>query len=296
MLAEFEQRLADVLGSRLPSPFTGRVDVAPGPAANTTVRLVLGVQSSELLEADFLAHREVRLPGATPFRRVVKLRCVVGVRANTNRGRREQVPALDAALFALDGPDIRDGTGLADGDDPGFFIERTRLVGSTAALASDGENPAGLSLVAEGWFWPVGAPTQDGEPIVEALVRAGFLPLQLDPAKPSLVAGGEPLELALRLGSVGTMRLRGPGLESESLPFGSLAVTLRDAGARPGAGALSGGAAGADDVRLVPLADGTASITYTPPDAAAVDFLVIAMDDGEGGQGVELGRFRLPVR
>ena len=122
MLLEFEQRLADVVGSRLPAPFTGRVDVAPGPDPTDEVRLILGVQSTTPLDADFLSHRDVRLPGSTDFRRVLKLRCVVGVEARTSEGRSGQMSALDAALFVLDAPDFRDASALGDGDeDPGLL-------------------------------------------------------------------------------------------------------------------------------------------------------------------------------
>lgn len=295
MLTEFEQRLADVLGSRMPAPFTGQVEVAPGPAANNTVRLVVGVRATELMEPEFLAHRDVRLPGSEAFRRVVKLRCTVGVEAHTNRGRPDQLRGIEAALFLLDAPDFRDGSALADGDDPGFLIESLRLVGGAADFDTAAK-PAAVALVADGWFWPVGAPEQTGEAIREALVRAGFLPLLLEPARPRLVAGGDPVTLTLRMGAVGTMRLRGPDAELQNLPFGSLALALRDSGGRPGAGTLAGGAAGAEDIRLVALADDAATIVYTPPATPAADLLVVAMEDGEGGQGSELARFRLEVR
>jgi hypothetical protein len=91
------------------------------------------------------------------------------------------------------------------------------------------------------------------------------------------------------------MRLRGSGAEPESLPFGSLALTLRDAGGRPGAGSLAG-SHGAGDVRLVPLHDGEATVEYTPPAAPAVDLLVVTLEDGSGAQGPELARFRLATR
>jgi hypothetical protein len=295
LLTEFEQQLANVLGARLPAPLTGRVNVAPGPAANNQLRLILGVEATELIEADFLAHRDLHLPGSPDFRRAVNLRCTVAVRSHTNQGRAGQLSALDAALFHLDAPDFRDGTAFAGGDDPGFLILKTRLSGSASPFATEDEQPMRITLLAEGWFWPVGTPAQEGPAIQEALVRAGLLPLQLLPPNPGLVAGGPPTELTLRLGSAGTMRLQA-GAEPEALPFGSLALTLRDAGARPGAGALSGGSAGAGDVHIVALADGQANVTYTPPAQAAVDFLVVALEDGEGGQGIELARFRLNVR
>jgi hypothetical protein len=294
MLSEFETRLADVLGSRLPAPFTGRVDVAPGATANNTVRLVVGVRDAALVEPEFLAHRDVQLPGSASFRRVVKLRCTLGVEARTNQARDEQVKAIEAALYLLDAPEFRDGSALADGADPGFFVESLRLGGAVADFAATAP-PASISLVAEGWFWPVGTPEQAGDPIKEALVRAGFLPLRLDPAHLRLVAGGDAAPLTVSLGTVGTMRLLG-GDTPENLPFGSLTFAVVDEGARPGAGTLAGGTAGSDGTRLVPFIDGAASVTYTPPAAPATDFLVVGMEDNEGGQGVELGRFRLDVR
>src|SRR4051812_34608941 len=205
MLTEFEQRLADVLGSRLPAPFTGRVDVAPGPNPTNTVRLIVGVRSTELVEPDFLAHRDVRLPGSAAFRRVVKLRCTLGVEAHTNRGRSEQLQAVESALYLLDEPGFRDGTALADGDDPGFLIESMRLVTGASDFAPTAGAVA-VSVVAEGWFWPVGVPQQTGEAIRETLVRTGFLPILLEPARPLLRAGGGQVEFGLRMGSVGTMR------------------------------------------------------------------------------------------
>jgi hypothetical protein len=295
LLTEFEQQLANVLGARLPPPLTGRVHVAPGPASTNQIRLVLGVEGTELIEADFLAHRDLRLPGSPDFRRVVNLRCTVAVRTHTNQGRSGQLSALDAALFELDAPDFRDGAALAGGDDPGFLIQKTWLGGSSSPLDAEGDEPMRLTLLAEGWFWPVGLPAQEGRAIQEALVRAGLLPLQLLPADPGLVAGGPPLELTLRLGSAGTARLRAEE-QPEVLAFGSLALTLRDAGAGPGAGTLSGGVTGAGDAQIVTLTDGEATVTYTPPAAAGVDFLVVALEDGEGGQGVELARFRIGVR
>ena len=126
-------------------------------------------------------------------------------------------------------------------------------------------------------------------------MRGGLLPLQLVPPNPRFPLGAGPTTLTLRMGAVGTMRLRGGAEQPEGLPFGSLALTLRDVGARPGAGSLAGNP-GAGDVRLVPLENGEATIEYTPPDAPGVDFLVVALADASGGQGIELGRFRLVTR
>ncbi len=300
MITEFETQLANVLGARLPAPHTGRVAVAPGAAATNTVRYVLGVVATEVIEADFLAHRDVRLLGSEAFRRVVHLRCHVELQPHTNGGRPGQLAMLDAILFALDAPDVRDGSALLGGDDPGFLIERMRLTGHAMPLLSAADSLPRINLIAEGWFWPVGLPEEVGPEIEEARVRAGFLPVQMTPAAPRLVAGGDPVELTIHLGSVGTMSLRGGDALPDPLPFGSLAFTLVDAGGRPGAGTLAGGDAGESEgdevVRIVSLEDGVATVTYTPGGVPGIEYLVAALDDGEDGRGAELARFRLQVR
>jgi hypothetical protein len=300
MITEFETQLANVLGARLPAPHTGRVAVAPGAAATDTVQYVLGVTTAEVIEADFLAHRDRRLLGSPAFRRVVHLRCHVQLQPVTNQGRLGQLAMLDAIVFALDAPDFRDGSVLLGGDDPGFLIECMRLERHAMPLAPDVDHPAGIDLVADGWFWPVGLPEEAGPEIEEARVRAGLLPVQMIPAAPRLAAGGDPVELTIRLGTTGTMRLQGVDVPPEPLPFGSVALTLLDAGGRPGTGTLAGGdggeSAGDEIVRIIALADGAATVMYTPADAPGIDYLVVALDDGEEGRGAELARFRLQVR
>jgi hypothetical protein len=79
--------------------------------------------------------------------------------------------------------------------------------------------------------------------------------------------------------------------------LGQLVLQLFAPGRRPGAGALEGGAAGAAaGSRLVTIADGTAAFRYVPPATPARDELVVALDDGAGGPGVELGRFTFTVK
>ena len=110
-----------------------------------------------------------------------------------------------------------------------------------------------------------------------------------------IVAGGAPVELALCLRTT-PLRVSGVGELLPPLPFGALAVALFDPGGRPGAGTLTGGTEGAEGVRLVELADGSATISYAPPAEAAADVLVVALDDGSDGLGVEIGRLTLKVR
>ena len=70
MLTEFEIRLADVLGNRLPAPFGGRVRRRGAPAPNGNGPVVrVGVDAIEPLEPDFGSVRPEVVAGsaeATP--------------------------------------------------------------------------------------------------------------------------------------------------------------------------------------------------------------------------------------
>jgi hypothetical protein len=104
------------------------------------------------------------------------------------------------------------------------------------------------------------------------------------------------VDLALELDAAGTLRLEGGGRVTP-VPFGAVVVAVVDSGGRPGAGTLAGGtAAGAAGARTLPVTGGRAVVQYTPPAQAAVEQLVVALDDGAGGAGIELGRFPLDVR
>ncbi|HEX6044802.1 MAG TPA: hypothetical protein VFZ22_09970, partial [Pyrinomonadaceae bacterium] len=106
---------------------------------------------------------------------------------------------------------------------------------------------------------------------------------------------GETVNLTIEFGATGTMRVERGGRVT-SLPFGSVVVAVEDSGGRPGAGTLAGGNAGPAGSRTIPVAGGQAAFQYTPPAQAALDQLVVSLDDGEGGIGIELGRFPLEVR
>lgn len=298
MISEFEQRLSDVLGARLPAPFTGRTALVGNAPTNQTV-LVVGVQRAEPLEPDFNSRRPELAPGVDDRRRIVRLRCTVGVDVHprsTSESRQNMLRLLDAALYTLD--DRAFLANLAQPGDPGFLIEQMQFVESIIPNDPHAEaSPAvGLSLNAEGWFWPVGQPGQAGIAIGEVRVRGVVLPLELSPAVPSLVAGGPPVELALRFQPRGTHVFDAGPEPAPPLPFGSLALALRTAGGQPGLGQLSGGVAGVDGAHLVLVGDGQATFTYTPPAEAAVDELIVTLDDGADGLGVELGRMKLEVR
>jgi len=289
MITELEQRLADVLSARLPPPFGGRVFAALSAAPAGGPRIVVAVRKGDRVEPDLGAARLERTPGASGTRRVVRLSCTIEleVEADATGGRAQQLVGVDAALFALDDAELRSGDALRTAADTGFQVE-TRLVGVEL-----GERPR-ITLGAEGWFWPVGAEGVTGEPIGEIRVRAAVLPIQVALSS-APVAGGPAVEVTITIGVAGRPRLAdGPPLPH--LPFGRLAVRVVDAGERPGAGIVSGGIVGDDGSTLVDLGDGVARVTYTPPATAVTDHLVIALDDGEDGSGIELGRHRLRVR
>lgn len=287
MIAEFEQRLADVLGGILPAPFGGRVQVAPGTLPADEPAVLLGVTHAERLPDEIGGNRPAVAPGDDEPRRVVRLRCTVAleVRAADDAGREQRVDGLDAALYALDDPAF--GSALEGGAaDPGFLVHELAVVGGQAPLDEDDpEGPAGLSLLAEGLFWPPGTAGQAGDVIGTVRLRGAVLPLEVSlPLDADLVAGGAAVTLSVRMGAAGPP------------PFGNLALALRGPAGQAGAGTLQGGADGSGGTRLVELEDGAAEIDYVPPGAAARDALIVALDDGEGGPGVELGQRVLEVR
>lgn len=300
MLAEFEQRLVEVVGTHLPAPFTGRAERAPGAQSGTKTLIILGVKKTERVEPDLGSYRAEITPGSTDQRRVVRLTCEVDchVRAAASEGRTEQMQLLDAAIYALDASDFRDGSALVDAanPDPGFLIAEMRVLRSVSPLDPDAPDAPrmGLSLKAEGWFWPVGTTGETGRQIGEIRVRGVTMPLEILPADPHLAAGGDPISLTVRIRTAGTLLVREQ--ELPPIPFGSVALSLVGPDGGPGAGTLTGGAPGNDGVRVLPVTDGGAIIQYTPPAEAAHDELVVAMENGEGGQGIELGTFVLNVR
>ena len=288
MLSEFERRLANVLGARLPLTFRGGVDIAPG---RDDAQVVLSVRHVEPLDEHLFGMRPEVVPGAPTHRRVMRLRCDVGldVRLLADQPRATQMRELDTVLYELDEPGFRSGARLrpTDGADPGFLVQQM--------FVSLSDPPQSITLRAEGLFWPPDAPGETGVKIDFAQVRVSVQPIILVPARPRLNAGGETIELVIEFGATGTMRIERGGRVT-SLPFGSVVVGVEDAGGRPGAGTLAGGNAGPSGSRTIAVTGGRAAFQYTPPAQPAVDHLVVSLDDGEGGIGVELGRFPLEVR
>ncbi len=295
MISDFERRLADLLSARLPAPFTGRVDVAPGNLPGNGPALLLGVTRVSPGDPGLGNSRPVVVPGANDPRRVLRLACTVAVEVRPgppNQGRNQQMRGLEALLYALDAPDLRNGQALASGapPDPGFFIHSLRINEGLVALSPNdaGAEPVAATAHVEGWFWPIGTVGETGIPIATIRLRGASLPLALSPANPRLLAGGAPVELTIRIGagSFGTTTLPGPA----ALPFGNLAFMVVDAGGRPGKGNLLDAV---DGLRLVPLVDQAATVRYQPPAEPANDQLLIMLDDGAGGAGIELARVPL---
>ena len=287
MLSEFESRLADVLGSRLAAPLAGAVDVAPGAAQS---RILVSVRSASTIDEDLLSLKSERVPGAAPLRRVLRLKCTVGLEFRLPLGgnRADEMQALDQTIYLLGDPEFRDGSALmpADNSDPGFLIRKMELLSV--------EPPTTALLEVEGLFWPVGIAGEDGPTIVGTDIRALFLPVKLSPAEPKLTAGDTFQDLQFEFGSAGTMRVTAD--TTTHAPFGAVTVSVIDDGGRQGAGTLGGGTAGPHGSRIVPVTNGTASVQYTPPAQPAVDNLVVALENTEGQPNLELARFRLKVR
>src|SRR5688572_7072352 len=146
MLGDFEARLAVVLGSRMPGPFAGRVQVEPGTAGPP--RVLVSVRQVELIERDIGEPPDVIVPGADVPRRVMRGRCRVVLRVipTTQGGRAEEIAGLDAAMYLLDGAEFRDGRALVATGDPGFLIRSLRIDPGLAPVEEAG--PGGDSSLA----------------------------------------------------------------------------------------------------------------------------------------------------
>ena len=287
MLSDFETRLADVMGSRLAAPLTGAVDVNPGRDVS---RIVLGITSVQRLDDDMLSLRPERVPGDVAPRRVLKLRCTVELDAKLPNGgsRLDQMQAVERALYLLEDTSMRDGSALLPGDnsDPGFLIRSMTVSGSIP--------PQSITVDADGFFWPKGTVGESGQAIQSARIRSALMPLLLDPQPAALVAGGSATDFTITFGASGTTTVAADGIQNSA--YGSLVVSVVDAGGRPGQGTLAGGADGPGGSRMCVVSDGSAALRYTPPAQAASEFLVVKLDDNAGGPGIELGRFPLRTR
>jgi hypothetical protein len=298
VISDFEQRLANVLGQRLPAPFTGRARVAPAGPAGTQPVLLVGVTGATPAGREMGGSQRLEVvPGSPDQRRVLRLRFDVGleVQPATGADRAQILAGLQAAAYALDTADVRDGSALREDGDQGFLVSQLAIKELVAPLNTLAVPPHVLRLAGEGWFWPIGLVGETGVPIAEVRVRSVALPIRLRPATPRLIAGGDAVDFTLAFPASRPLRLDADGVQP-ALPFGSVAVALAGPGGQPGAGALTGGTAGAPGVRLLSVVGNEAEFSYVPPAAAAQDELLIALDDGAGALGVPLARVALPVR
>lgn len=294
MVSEFEQRFADVLGGRLPSPFTGRVEVPPAQAPDVLPRLVLAVSEMTVIEPDFRSRRPEVVTGSPDPRRVVRLECgvTIEVRRADDQSRADQMQVLDATLFALGDEQMLSGGALNDNTDRGFFIQTMHVSRAGAPVDPSPQEPVIINVVARGLFWPVGVPGQAGPEITEIFMRSTVLPVQVIPATPQLTAGGPAVDFIVHVVTPPSFRVH----EGGEILFGSLAFTALAADGGPSAGTLAGGTEGKPGVRVVPLVDNEAIVTYAPPAEPGREDLVISIEDHEGGQGLELRRVRLQIR
>jgi hypothetical protein len=298
VLVHLQARLADVLGSRLPPPFGGRVFVPPGPAAGPEPTLLVEITRAELVSPDLGSTRFEAVPGAEEPRRVVRLRCTIEftARAGTGEGWLQQLAALDAVLYELDGPELRNGSALRAPGDPGFLLDGLEPV----SVETEGKDDDRAALVAHavGWFWPPGTPGETGEPITSALVRTALMPVALEPWPLRLRAGGPAMPLVVRVGAARTLDVGRSTVPAA--PVGALALRALDAGGRPGLGVLGGGIAGPGGARIVDVVGDAVSFSYTPPADPVREQLVVAVAQADTGDGVaigmELARFPLEVR
>lgn len=278
VIGELERRLGDVLAARLPASVADEVTVA--------------VVGASRIEDDWHGRRPETVPGAGTPRRVVRLRCALTFQVG-GPDRAARLTGLDTLLYALDDPALRTALAPAPGTDPGFQLHTMVVDALTTPLVPDDEHPVAVTATATGLFWPVGTPGVDAGEITELQVRAGRVPITVRMPATPFTAGGAAAAIDLVVVPVGGLTIRADGTTVR--PLDRIAVRLTTAGNRPGAGTLSGGSAGAAaGVRLLDLADGATSVTYTPPAAAARDVLEIALAR-EGTLGTALARVPLPT-
>jgi hypothetical protein len=293
VISDFEARLADRLGKKISSP----VDVAPGTAPGADVRVVLGVVAAQLLDPDLGSRRDEVVPGDASPRRAMRMQCTVLLESRAKPADRvKQMKTLDEAIYALDAADFRSGAVLADGaNDLGFLIREMQQSGFVAPLAPDTPDaPVAISVTAKGLFWPVGTKGAAGDLIGEIHFRGAAIAVEIFPAEPRFIAGSAAADLTIFF-TVAAMVIKKGSVTP--LPFNSVVLTLAGAGDRPAAGTLTGGTDGKTPaLRIVAVKDGSATIKYTPPAKAAADELIVALDDGANGLGIEIGRAGLVTR
>ncbi|MBL0174634.1 MAG: hypothetical protein IPP94_05100 [Ignavibacteria bacterium] len=291
MISDFEQRLANVLGGRVPAPFAGRVSVAPAPAVGADPSVVVRVDAATRPESGMGGETLQVVQGSAIGRRIVRLSCTVEIRVvpAAGSGRAQQMLGIDAVLYALDAPEFRNGSALAGGaPDPGFLIQSMVLknVETPPVMLPSGvrEDRAALFFDVDGWFWPVGTTGAAGPEIEGVRIRGALTPLALSPDPRRLQAGGAPVDF--------TLQLREAARAAGGTPT-QVALRLIGSGGGPGEGTLVGAVGG---LLLLDVASGQVAFTYAPPANPARLELLVSLDDGQDGPGLELGRFSLVVK
>ncbi|MCP4624967.1 MAG: hypothetical protein GY850_15790 [bacterium] len=299
MVSDFESRLATVLGARLPAPFGGNVAVAgdDDSAHGSQPRIFVGVYKTRSLPKDFGTNRTVRVPGVSDLINVLPLKVFVNINVipAQNADRVQQLQGIEQINYLLDSEPFQTGTALADAGDHGFQIHSMRVEESVVAVgdAPEIDRPAGISVVAEGIFWPIGIAGETGIDIDEIRLRGLTLDIRLEPATPHLNAGGAATTLFLMIDATASHRLGG---DETPLAFDRITVELQQPGGQPGAGSLAGGTAGSGNTRHLTITDGVATAVYTPPGTAAKDLLRVGFDDGDDGLGRIAAQFEIEVR
>ncbi|MBP0445835.1 hypothetical protein J8J14_13730 [Roseomonas sp. SSH11] len=297
MIAAFEQRLAEVLGDRLPPPFGGRVSTAPLPGAGPSI--LLGITDILPAGTDFGAARRPEVTTRNPDRRLRVLRLALTIELRVipadPADRAEAMEGLERALYLSEAADLTTGVALRvpPPEDPGFQITRLSVLDARPPRAGDADGAAILHLLSEGWFWPTEIPGETGAAIQDIRLRTALLPLRLVGAAGPLVAGGPAVALKLESDAAGEMRLRADASPSQE-PFGTLSLALRRPDGSAGTGTLSGGTDGPGGTRLVPLTADGAAFGYTPPPTPGQEELLIRLTDPDGNpRGSPLGHFPL---
>jgi len=290
MISDFETRLVSLLGAQLPAPFTGTVERAAGndTAHDSEPRIYLGAYKIQAEPKGFGGNRRVAVPGVSDRIRVLSATVYVNINVlpANNEDRRQQLQGIEQLRYLLDDESFQTGAALLDAGDQGFRIDRVGVIDSVIEVtnAPDADRPSGMTLMAEGIFWPIGVSGEAGVAIDEMRIRGLLVDLQLGSALPTLSAGDSAIDIQVRVPKI------------TILDFDRIAIDLIQADGQAGAGSLAGGRAGTGTVRLIDIVSDTATFRYTPPAEPVTEFLQVGYDDGDSGLGTVVKQFRLEVR
>jgi len=281
MIREFENRLATYIGSQLTGDFEDRVFVAGAEPQDALVKISLGAIHHEPWFPEFGSSKAEQIPGQQDFKRVLRLCVEVAFRvaAAQGQGRAQRRLAMDALLYLLEDKEIAEGSAFETDQDQGFLIDEFKPSSSALPLLETVEAPAEIYCKAKGWFWPAGMAGQAGIAIQQTHIRSETLRLELLTQNPLLLAGGDPVELQLKLNHTGFLLQADQSPQQLGLDF--LALRLRAANGGPGLGSVAGSAQGANGLAITAVnASGIASFTYTPPANPGKELLLVNLTTG----------------